>query len=278
MEDGALLFWVFKAITFDPRAYQDDLFYNNNSNLFVVNEDTLAQSRLNGTLMFECHYLRPELADGKVVETWAKEIVSFDQLTLDLPNQRVYFFDCEEARKALEEKACKLEQDEARGRVKVLMEETWTKYQKNGSDEAETDFRELVRMLAVNGIPAPGQISRRYWQFALLVLSAERGRGVAIGDGWSLLQVANQAELSYQPCFYYFYKVLSHYGRWEQLFEEDKQAARKKAQKGRKRISWEERRKQIRDKIVAGEDGFERDTDYLHLFRFLYPEIPVGGS
>jgi hypothetical protein len=101
---------------------------------------------------------------------------------------------------------------------------------------------------------------------------------VAIGEGWSLLQVANQAELSYQPRFYYFYKVLSHYGRWEQLFEEDAQAARKKAQKGRKHIPWRERRTQIHAKIVAGLDGFERDAEFLPLFRFLYPEIPVGGS
>jgi len=51
LKENALLFWIFKdASGVNPLQYQDDLFYNNNSNLFVVDEETVRFSQEQGKL------------------------------------------------------------------------------------------------------------------------------------------------------------------------------------------------------------------------------------
>ena len=71
LKENALLFWVFKDSSgVDPRQYQDDLFYNNNSNLFVVDEDTVRFSQEQGKLILRCSYYEPVLVGTTVNDVW----------------------------------------------------------------------------------------------------------------------------------------------------------------------------------------------------------------
>ena len=78
LEENALLFWIFKdGKNVDPRQYQDDLFYNNNSNLFIVDEETLAISKDSRKFYLRCQYLEPVIREMNIAEIWQEKIVSF---------------------------------------------------------------------------------------------------------------------------------------------------------------------------------------------------------
>ena len=81
LKENALLCWIFKdASGIDPRQYQDDLFYNNNSNLFVVDEETTQLSQENRTLMVRCCYYEPILTGAVINDAWKERIVSFGEI------------------------------------------------------------------------------------------------------------------------------------------------------------------------------------------------------
>ncbi len=79
------LIWIFRS--FDPhrtRRAEEDIFYNNNSNVFVVNQQTLQQSRQAQRLMLECWYAVSYRHDGHIEDEWYRKEVFIDDLTLDL--------------------------------------------------------------------------------------------------------------------------------------------------------------------------------------------------
>ncbi|WP_449240151.1 DUF6035 family protein [Bradyrhizobium mercantei] len=103
---GALLVWVLGSFSPDYRRMTtDDLLFSNNANVFVVDEETAALSEEAKCFMLRCHFRRPSLEEGDIVDTWAEAVVSFHELTLDLPNQRIFHFDYESEKQALDEQS-----------------------------------------------------------------------------------------------------------------------------------------------------------------------------
>jgi hypothetical protein len=99
LEQGGLLFWVFaKFDRSSLRMTEEDVFYNNNLNAFVVNEKTTEYSKQHGRFLLGCYWAEP--APSGEPGPLQKKLVSFDQLTRDLPRQRVFFYDFEEVREA----------------------------------------------------------------------------------------------------------------------------------------------------------------------------------
>lgn len=96
LEQNAALIWVFKSFPLDSRRLlQDDVFYTNNRNVFIVDEETVAESQRRGCFVMRCIWLQPSLAGNQVKGKWRDELASFTQLTMDRDRQRVYRFDCE---------------------------------------------------------------------------------------------------------------------------------------------------------------------------------------
>lgn len=277
LENRGLLFWIFKDVCVNPRQYQDDIFYNNNSNLFVVNKETLAQSRVSGTFCLECHYLEPSLVDGEIVETWRSRKVGLSDLTYDLPSQRVYFFDCEGA---LEHLRAQQKEEASRrqlAKVKKQYRELWEKgHAVSVLSEVEEEYRAFHSIMKANGVVMAPEPSIEHLRFAGFVLSAEHGEGVAIGREWTLLQVANTVESNYKPLLYYFFKVMSNFGRWSLLFEQcDRAAFNKPPEKREKYVRWRVRKQLITQKIIDHDPEYKRDPAFLPLFKYLYPGILV---
>lgn len=74
---------------------QDDIFHNNNRNLFLASEETLKTSIAEGALMLDCHWLEPAAVGGEVVEAWRHARAPFSELSLDQAEQRVFYRDCD---------------------------------------------------------------------------------------------------------------------------------------------------------------------------------------
>ena len=103
LAEGGLLFWVLTRVREeDKRQFQDDVLYPNNCNVFAIDEETVALSAANSELTFRCGYLEPVQDGWTLKERWCERIVRFSELTLDPANQRVYYFDYDNARSEIE--------------------------------------------------------------------------------------------------------------------------------------------------------------------------------
>lgn len=128
-DEGALLVWVMGHFTPDYRRITtDDLLFPNNSNIFVVDDETTAISIAKGRLYLRCHYRRPVLNRGQVGEVWNERIVAFSELTQDQDRQRLFYFDYEAAEaeiQALVERDRLASENEAKAALRDLFETFW---------------------------------------------------------------------------------------------------------------------------------------------------------
>ena len=104
--EGGLLVWVLPH--FDPAYRQltiDDLLFNNNANVLVVDRESAEASEAAGRLMLRCAFRRPVMEAGGLGSVWESELVAWDDLTIDLEGQRVFAFDSEgEERRLIRER------------------------------------------------------------------------------------------------------------------------------------------------------------------------------
>ena len=93
-EEGALLVWVLGHFLPEYRRLMiDDLLFSNNSNVFVVDDETASISEARNALHMRCFFRRPVRNERELVDEWCEEIVPFDRLIWDAEKQTAFFFD-----------------------------------------------------------------------------------------------------------------------------------------------------------------------------------------
>lgn len=99
-ENGAELVWVFaeRPESEVMRFTVKDIFYNNNCNLFVVNNLTDIESTRQQKLVMEAWWPNPSTYErsGEITD-WCSKLVSLEQLTFDTARRVVFFFDFDAA-------------------------------------------------------------------------------------------------------------------------------------------------------------------------------------
>lgn len=249
-QEGGLLCWIFQ--TFDEseaRMTQDDIFHNNNRNLFVAGDETLAASVAESALMLDCHWLEPAAVGGEIVEAWRHDRVPFSRLTLDQAGQRVFFRDCDALKIGLARDAG----DEA---LKQRFYLWWRNSQRSWQDpecsEAKREFRRRGVFLPEYPSDALGLLNALY--------SAREGESV----GWNhpnFISAANTVAYSYKNVVRAFRVALLVYGRGEQLKREDK------------KNNWAKRVKEYKVRLAQGDKDYDRDEQFDSLIAFLFPEV-----
>lgn len=92
LSEGGLLLWVFAQFEATSRPLmQDDVFFNNNRNAFIVDATTLVASEQGGVFRLDCIWAEPQLNGG--LAPLQRRQVGFDELTLNMRKQQVYYFD-----------------------------------------------------------------------------------------------------------------------------------------------------------------------------------------
>jgi len=275
LKENALLFWVFKdASGVDPRQYQDDLFYNNNSNLFVVDDETVRLSRDNDKLYFRCCYYEPHLIGTQVSDQWRECLVPFDDLTVDIEHQRVYWFDYRSEREKLLETAAQMMQEKERETLRSQYEEFWNGIHLRTCRDPETEYLKLRRQLSKHGITVPERHDRDLERFTQMMYSAKAGEGYLTGLK-TLLEVANNSYLHGKQFLWYFGRVLKHYRTWDKLLAQDRNAEQRKKMGGKKHVNWIEKGKAIKQKTDAGDPEFKQNRSLDKLFSLLFPDIII---
>ena len=224
LTEGGLLFWILPSISEQSRRqFEDDVLYPNNCNVFAVDQETRDLSRMRGELMLRCGYIEPVQEGWQVRERWHEKIVAMSELTVDLENQRIFYFDYETARRAVEQGVRIVGGENVLDEIRVVVERVL------GHDEALESWRALKKKLP-NELQWPMDLyGGQFFTAVAMYLSARQGSGV--GWNYKLIQVAHLCADRYP----YFLPILEGasraFGRSE-IFTEPRYPEKWKAKRG----------------------------------------------
>jgi hypothetical protein len=256
--NGGAIIWVFEG--FDPaqtRTAEEDIFYLNNLNAFVVNDDTLRRSIDAKRMALDCWYAIPRRKGKMIANEWVMEKVFLDQLTIDPDRQLVYFHDYQSYRARLEE-----ELDV--NNLRQAFHDFWIKYGASDTPDAKVAWTSICnRMKEV--LPDVRLPESYFWEdpfhgVVSIILSARYGRPIGYRLQ-RLIEVTNVVFNAYKAYLLPFGWTLDAFDHNAALQEQDRKG------------TWAKRRKQIRHGIESRDEAYRWDQQYDRLFAFLVPEI-----
>ncbi len=248
LAEGGLLFWVFAQFDDGPRRLtQDDVFFNNNQNAFVITPETVRLSVECNALHLECVWAEPR-TDGQA-QVLKRKVIAFADLTLEPHRQRAYYYDYDGQKEALD------------AGVRRSFESFWVEKDRLPTEEREARWRQLRQELGRRGIEVP-----RYpglFPESLLngLYSAKLGRSVNWGYS-SFIQVAHRMA-SEQKYLKYFREALLVYDRSALIRQEDKSRL------------WQAKVALYKRALEQGDPAYDADRTHERLVAFLFPELKL---
>jgi len=265
-QEGALLVWVMGI--FDPgyrRLTTDDLLFSNNSNILVVDEETVALSEAERRFHVRCHYRWPVREGDSLTDNWDSCIVPFKGLTYEKESQRCWHFDYDQQAAALRAKIDKELQEQEQSIADALRGELysfWLSRSPNSApDKTAIDAWALLRKELDNrGISLPPSPNDDSGFIALMngVASVKEGNPV----GWNfkhLVEVAHRIADGYPQHIVAFGHAVRFFERERLLDEQDRTG------------KWKRRRSAIGASLRSGEPDFVPDPVTVPLIDFLMP-------
>ena len=258
LREGGLLFWVFNQFEMaNVRLTMEDVFYNNNRNAFVANEETLAASKESGSLILECVWSAPSVEEGVLTWSQQRRQVRFSELTLEQDKQRAFFFDAdaERARAEATREDCLLRKDFRN----FWLAKAW------GHDHAKwLDFRSRFSERGIFLPSHPGD-EQELHAFLNTLYTAAEGRPVGWGHN-DLVRVAHHVFDKHKGQLWAFKLMLAAHGRGPQVMAEDATGNWCKKKVKVYREAWA-------DPSREGAEVFAPDRRFDQLLCFLFPEI-----
>lgn len=261
LKDGGLLIWVFKQ--FDEsgnRLTQDDVFYNNNCNVFLINEETLAASRAAGTLCLECRWSEPHADNGAVVLQWRRQIVTIDELTLDTERQRIYFYDFDGAMARLSANSKVAREETLRRRFEAFWLHRAAHAQPTQAEDPRP-WNALRTAFDEVGLTLPEYAGGGGSEILLNALySAKHGKVI----GWrfkKFIEVAHRIADGRKQYLWVFRQALAVFNRRAQIEAEDQSGL------------WRRKVAHYRPLMERGAVEYLPDRRFDALIAFLFPEL-----
>ncbi|RTL49917.1 MAG: hypothetical protein EKK46_14060 [Rhodocyclaceae bacterium] len=258
LREGGLLFWVFNRFDMaNVRLTMEDVFYNNNRNAFIANEETLTASKEAGKLVLDCVWSEPSVEEGILLWSQKEGHVSFSDLTIDRERQRVFFFDADTARERCEAitKDWPLRRD---------FREFWLS-RSAGYDDPK--WLNLRKRIAEHGISLPRWPNDAEGLVSLLDTLYSAAEGHPVGWGYkNLVEIAHHVFARHKGHLWPFKLMLAAHNRGEQIRKEDTTG------------NWRNKKvKAYREAWTAptqnGAADFIPDRNFDGLVCFLFPEI-----
>lgn len=95
-ENQSFIIWVFKNFEIEAdkqRFTQKDIFYSNNRNAFLLDDEAIRLSNLHNDLFLLCQYQNPIEKDEKIIYEWESKYVNLSDMIFDETTLKVYYFD-----------------------------------------------------------------------------------------------------------------------------------------------------------------------------------------
>lgn len=261
LREGGFLFWIFPRLDHPDflRLYQEDVFFNNNSNLFVVDQETTNRASSLGKFMLRCHYCVPEAVGGEIRDIWKSKIVSIDELKIERAKQQVYYFDYMGERVRVQQAVTNAQADALRARL----EDFWLRHGAECTHEAQAEYKPIRDALQTAGISVPEwYLERPFSSLMSLLFSAKHGRPVGFGHT-KFIEVAHTAFQHHKQFLYPFGWVSQQHGTQGILTEQDHTG------------SWAKRREAFKQATRRRDSAFTPDIQCVPIVDFLFPG--VGG-
>jgi hypothetical protein len=121
-ENQTYILWVFHRFdtNLDLQRFTDkDIFYSNNRNAFVINDEAQKRSVEENDLVLLCYYQEPVLNGRHIRWEWQSKYIILNDLTFNATGYKVFFFDSDGAYNKLREKVAEMEAIEAKEREEV---------------------------------------------------------------------------------------------------------------------------------------------------------------
>lgn len=257
--ENSLVCWIFKKFDKENALMtQDDIFHNNNQNLFLASEDTLKASKQHKGLMLNCHWQEPMIQNNKIVDVWNSKYVKFKELEYDLDKQAIYYFDykSEKDKLTVKPKPVLVEEVDTED-LKFRFEEWWCSHNETPSNDGDWEsFRNEFRSLDIFIPEYPYQVEH------LLNGLYSAKYGIAIGSKQTtLIQVAHLiANLRNDFSVLQTFRIaLLVYDRASLIKEQDKSG------------KWSKRANEFRKHIYEGK--YKRNVELDDLVSFLFPAV-----
>ena len=264
--EGGLLFWVFAKFDDDGRRLtQNDVFFNNNQNAFIVSKETRDASVAAGEFLMDCAWSDPALTIANPPLVRAR--VSFTQLTLDTGNQQAFYFDYKGEKNRIAENY-KLQQKN----WAIQFEEWWLQManQKISQYNIQEDLKDfpqnapqLWRGSGIlsdtplkkygRGEPIPAAMLNAFY-------SAKHGRPIG-QRRHHFIEVVHYVAESYPNYLRWFRQALNFYKRGELIKQQDVSG------------KWEQRKRKYIPLLCARDKKYEPEVYHLELFEWLFPEL-----
>lgn len=251
---GGLLFWIFAEFNESGRRLmQDDVFYNNNQNAFLVSEETTVCSKARAEFHLNCAWVAPQGASAL-----QRKMVSFRDLVLDKVRQQAYYFDFEGEKRATEREA-KKKRHAALAPLRDEFEAFWIARDADSLTDMAT-WGKLRWKFKQAGIEFPRYPSHLPSALLYALYSAKHGRCIS-WDYPTLVQLAHWVVAKYPQYLQLFRKALYVYDRGGQLEAEDTTG------------KWREKAAKYKNAIKVGDLKYAPDTKHDEIVAILFPEL-----
>lgn len=266
--EGALLVWIFGS--FDPayrRLTTDDLLFSNNSNIFIVDEETTALSEATGRFHLRCWHREPFIDVDRIADRWIEVLVRLDALKADLESQRLFAFDYGQVEKDLRLQLDAIESTAEDHLVWIDQQDFFEFWQVHGggfhhTPENRKTWTQLCKRFAARGIELPQWPDNDEALRAMLHAFYSLRMNKPIGWNFAkLIQVAQNVAEYHPSLMTGFGFAVKHFDRTRQLAEQD--------QSGK----WRERRDAASPLLAARDSCYRPPASTMPLMAFLFPEI-----
>lgn len=260
-ERGALLIWIVAEYDHEwARITHHDIFYPNNRNIFVANQQTLEESISTSAMQLQANWQEPLARNGKIHYLPRKEIVSFADLKLDFSGQRACFFDCakEEAR-----------QNErlSTAPLREMFERQWLPsgeldYSPPAVRKRHQDWGQLRLAFGGAGIDVPEHRTELQPLLNSIYSVRDAHEGRLVGWGYkNLVQLAHHLYDQHEETLWPFCLAIGVYGRKKMMENDDKS-------KG-----WKSKRFMLIQEFLNGRYGATIPRNTKRLLGTLFPEM-----
>lgn len=103
-EKGIFLLWIFPKFSLEDdlqKFTQKDIFYNNNSNVYVFDNEAEQQSELQNDLIIKCYFKKYKLENDYIQESWEVKLIFIYEITFDHKSLQYCFHNSEEEKSSL---------------------------------------------------------------------------------------------------------------------------------------------------------------------------------
>lgn len=253
-KENGLVIWILKEFDIKNARLTDlDIFYPNNLNTFVVNEETLSLSKQQQQFRLECHWAEPFIQNAALTTCIKNKIVSFKNLTLLQKKQQAFYSDYQGNVNLLQKELNCIQ-------LSALIEEFITYCTTTDFDYRDTNLSAFHKRFSELSIQPP-KFTKQLHRLIIAIFSLKKGKVILYGFN-NLVQFGNLLHEKSKDHFILFLIASVGYKRKE-ILERHKNA-----------YSWKNKKEEAWDDLCQNHNSpYAWDRDVSNFINLLFPEL-----